>query len=75
MIAFEAPAGAGSCPQLATETTYFIVIEWVSPSGTGSFALIPQTYPSEETAATEEDPGGAEGWSIARQILLPRRQF
>ena len=65
VIAFEAPAGAGSCPQLAAETTYFVVIEWVSPSGTGSFALIPQTYPSEETAATEEDPGGAEGWSIA----------
>ncbi len=65
VIAFAAPAGAGSCPQLATETTYFVVIEWVSPSGTGSFALIPQTYPTEETAATEEDPGGAEGWSIA----------
>ena len=65
VIAFEAPTGAGSCPRLATETTYFIVIEWVDPSGTDSFALIPQTYPTEETAATEEDPGGAEGWSIA----------
>ena len=67
VIAFEAPAGAGSCPQLATETTYFVVIEWVNPSGTDAFALIPQTYPTEETAATEEDPGGAEGWSIADQ--------
>ena len=67
VIAFEAPAGAGSCPQLAAETTYFVVIEWVNPSGTDSFALIPQTYPTEETAATEEDPGGAEGWSIADQ--------
>ena len=67
VTAFEAPAGAGSCPQLATETTYFVVIEWVSPSGTGSFALIPQTDPTEETAATEEDPGGADGWSIADQ--------
>ena len=67
VIAFEAPTGAGSCPQLATETTYFVVIEWVNPSGTDSFALIPQTYPTEETAATEEDPGGAEGWSIADQ--------
>ena len=67
VIAFEAPAGAGSCPQLAAETTYFVVMEWLNPSGTGSFALIPQTYPSEETAATEEDPGGAEGWSIADQ--------
>ena len=65
VIAFEAPAGAGSCPQLATETTYFVVIEWVNPSGTDAFALIPQTYPTEETAATEEDPGGADGWSIA----------
>ena len=65
VIAFEAPAGAGSCPQLAAETTYFVVIEWVNPSETGSFALIPQTYPTEESAATGEDPGGAEGWSIA----------
>ena len=65
VIAFAAPAGAGSCPQLATETAYFVVIEWVNPSGTDAFALIPQTYPTEETAATEEDPGGAEGWSIA----------
>ena len=65
--AFEAPTGAGSCAQLATETTYFVVIEWVDPSGTDHFALIPQTYPTEESAATEEDPGGAEGWSIADQ--------
>ena len=65
VIAFEAPAGAGSCPQLAAGTTYFVVIEWVDPSGTGSFALIPQTYPTAESAATGEDPGGAEGWSIA----------
>ena len=67
VIAFEAPTGAGSCPQLATETTYFVVIEWVNPSGTDSFALISQTYPTEETAATDEDLGGAEGWSIADQ--------
>ena len=65
--AFEAPTGAGACAQLAKETTYFVVIEWVNPSGTGSFALIPQTYPTEESAASEEDPGGAEGWSIADQ--------
>ena len=63
--AFGAATGAGYCPQLAKETTYFVVIEWVDPSGTGSFALIPQTYPTEESAATGEDPGGAEGWSIA----------
>ena len=65
VIAFDAPTGAGACPQLATETTYFVVIEWVNPSGTDSFALIPQTYPTEESAAGEEDPCGAEGWSIA----------
>ena len=65
--AFEAPTGAGACPQLATETTYFVVVEWVNPSGTGSFAVIPQTYSTRESAATGEDPGGAEGWSIADQ--------
>ena len=65
VIAFEAPTGAGSCQQLETETTYFVVIEWANPSETGSFALIPQTYPTEESAATEEDPGGAAGWTIA----------
>ena len=65
--AFEAPTGAGSCPQLATETTYFVVIEWLNPSETGSFALIPQTYPTAVSAATGEDQGGAEGWSIADQ--------
>ena len=67
VITFEAPTGAGSCQQLAAETTYFVVIEWVSPSGTSSFAVIPQTYPTAESAATGEDPGGAEGWSIADQ--------
>ena len=67
VVAFEAPSGAGSCPQLAAETTYFVVIEWVNPSGTDAFALIPQTYPTKESAATGEDPGGAQGWSIADQ--------
>ena len=65
VITFEAPTGAGSCPQLAAETTYFVVIEWISPTGTDSFAVIPQTYTTKESAATAEDPGGAEGWSIA----------
>ena len=67
VITFEAPTGEGSCQQLAAETTYFVVIEWVSPSGTDAFAVIPQTYPTAESAATGEDPGGAEGWSIADQ--------
>ncbi len=67
VITFEAPTGAGSCPQLAAETTHFVVIEWISPTGTDSFAVIPQTYPTKESAAIAEDPGGAEGWSIADQ--------
>ena len=67
VITFEAPTGAGSCPQLAAETTYFVVIEWISPTGTDSFAVIPQTYPTKESAAIAEDPDGAEGWSIADQ--------
>ena len=65
VITFEAPTGADSCQQLAAETTYFVVIEWISPSGTDSFAVIPQTYPTKKSAATAEDAGGAEGWSIA----------
>ena len=65
--AFDAPTGAGSCPQLAVETTYFVVIEWVDPSGTDSFAIIQQTYSTEKSDAAGEDPGGAEGWSIADQ--------
>ena len=65
LIAFEAPTGAGSCPQLAAGTTYFVVIEWVDPSGSDAFAIIPQTYSTRESAATDEDTGGAEGWSIA----------
>ena len=65
--AFGAPTGAGSCPLLAAETTYFVVIEWVNPSEAGSFAIIPQTYPTAVSAATAEDQGGAAGWSIADQ--------
>ena len=65
--AFEAPTGAGSCPQLTTATTYFVVIEWVNPGEAGSFAIIPQTYPTEVSPATGEEQGGAEGWSIADQ--------
>ena len=67
VIAFEAPKGAGSCPRLATETTYFVVIEWLNPSGTDKLARVPQTYATGESAATDEDEGGAEGWSIADQ--------
>ncbi|WP_420621173.1 choice-of-anchor R domain-containing protein [Candidatus Poriferisodalis sp.] len=65
VVAFDAPTGEDACARLAAGTTYFVVIEWVSPSGTDAFALIPQTYPTEDSAATDEDPGGAQGWSIA----------
>ena len=64
-IAFQAPTGADPCPQLAADTAYFAVIEWLDPTGTDDFAHIPQTYPTDDAAATEEDPGSAEGWSIA----------
>ena len=67
MLAFEAPEGEGACPQLAAETTYFVVIEWLNPSGTGRFAVFPQTYPLGGSVASDEDPGGAAGWSIADQ--------
>ncbi|WP_419552393.1 hypothetical protein [Candidatus Poriferisodalis sp.] len=65
VVVFDAATGEGACAQLAAGTTYFVVVEWVSPSGTDAFALIPQTYPTDESAATAEDPGGADGWSIA----------
>ena len=62
---FPAPAGDGACPTLAAETSYFVVIEWLRPSGGDIFARIPQTISSWDSPATDEDPGGAEGWSIA----------
>ena len=65
MTTFGAPAGAGACPLLAAETAYFAAIEWNRPSGTGQFAWIPQTVPFEDDAASDEDPAGAAGWSIA----------
>ena len=62
---FGAPAGEDACPQLAKETTYFAVIEWIEPDEAGRLAVIPQTFPTDESAASDEDPGGAQGWSIA----------
>ena len=62
---FGAPAGEDACPQLAKETTYFAVIEWVEPDEAGALAVIPQTFPTDESAASDEDPGSAQGWSIA----------
>ena len=63
--AFGAPAGGDACPRLAKETTYFAVIEWVEPDEAGRLAVVPQTFPTDESAASDEDPGGARGWSIA----------
>ena len=62
---FGAPAGEDACPRLAEETSYFVVIEWVEPDAAGRLAVIPQTFPTDESAASDEDPGGADGWSIA----------
>ena len=62
---FGAPAGEDACPRLAEETTYFAVVEWVEPDAAGRLAVIPQTFPTDESAASDEDPGGADGWSIA----------
>ena len=62
---FGAPAGEDACPRLAKETSYFVVIEWVEPDAAGRLAVIPQTFPTDESAASDEDPGGADGWSIA----------
>ena len=69
LVTFDAPAGDDACPRLAKETTYFAVIEWTDPTEGGRLAVIPQTSPGEESdgtdAGTEEDAGGAAGWSIA----------
>ena len=62
---FGAPAGEDACPRLAEETSYFVVIEWVEPDAAGALAIIPQTFPTDESAASDEDAGGADGWSIA----------
>ena len=62
---FGAPTGDDACPSLAAQTTYFVVVEWRNPSADGSFAYMPQTWSSEDSAAGDEDPGSAEGWSIA----------
>ena len=62
---FAAQKGEQACPTLEADTTYFAVVEWVDPVGAGPFAVIPQTLPTEDSAATAEDPGGGQGWSIA----------
>ena len=55
---FAAPASGTTCPVLVKETTYFVVVERVSVTGSGAIAV-------SGTASGSEDTGAAEGWSIA----------
>ena len=55
---FAAPASGTACPVLEKETTYFVVVERVRVTGSGAIA-------AGGTASGSEDPGAAEGWSIA----------
>ena len=55
---FAAPASGTTCPALVKETTYFVVVERVSVTGSGAIAV-------SGTASGSEDTGAAEGWSIA----------
>ena len=55
---FAAPASGTTCPALVKETTYFVVVERVSVTGSDAIAV-------SGTASGSEDTGTAEGWSIA----------
>ena len=55
---FAAPASGTTCPALVKETTYFVVVERVRVTGSGTIAV-------SGTASGSEDTGAAEGWSIA----------
>ena len=55
---FAAPASGTTCPVLEKETTYFVVVERVRATGSGTIAV-------SGTASGSEDTGAAEGWSIA----------
>ena len=55
---FAAPASGTTCPALVKETTYFVVVERVRVTGSGTIAV-------GGTASGFEDTGAAEGWSIA----------
>ena len=56
--AFAAPASGTTCPVLVKETTYFVVVERIRVTGSGTIAV-------GGTASGSEDSGAAEGWSIA----------
>ena len=55
---FAAPVSGTTCPALVKETTYFVVVERVRVTGSGTIAV-------SGTASGSEDTGAAEGWSIA----------
>ena len=55
---FAAPASGTTCPVLEKEAVYFVVVERVRVTGSGTIAV-------NGTASGSEDTGAAEGWSIA----------
>ena len=56
--AFSAPTTGTECPTLAARTTYFIVVDRVQVSAASTINL-------SGTDSTNEDTGGAAGWSIS----------
>ena len=55
---FAVPASGTTCPALVKETTYFVVVERVRATASGTIAV-------SGAASGSEDTGAAEGWSIA----------
>ena len=55
---FAAPASGTICPTLVKETTYFVVVERIGVTNSGTIAV-------GGTASDAEDSGAAAGWSIA----------
>ena len=60
---FEAPTTGTACPTLAARTTYFIVVDRVQVSAASTINL-------SGTDSTNEDTGGAAGWSISDSRYL-----
>ena len=58
--AFDAPT-TNPCPTLTAGTTYFAVVERVASSATASISL-------HRTVSSNEDTGGADGWSIGNTL-------
>ena len=61
--AFSAPTTGTECPTLAARTTYFIVVNRVQVSAGSTINL-------SGTDSTNEDTGGAAGWSISDRRYL-----